>query len=234
MRRLLYKTHIWLGWIVGVQLLLWMLSGLLMSAMPIETVRGEHLRAQPLAAALPVAAYLPPERILADTPADSLTLTRLLERPVYRLERDGRPFALRDALTGAEVRIDKALAAEIAKAHYTGSGGPVSVTWTDAVDAPREFRREVPAFAVRFDEGTFYIHGITGEVVAVRTDRWRLYDLMWGLHIMDWRGREDFNHPLLIGAAALGTLSVLGGIGLLLFRLRRRRRKGGAPAVAPV
>ncbi len=231
MRRILFKTHIWLGWIIGAQLFLWMLSGLLMVAMPIGTVRGDHLRATLTAQPLPGAPFFPPEQILGDAGADTLVLTRLLDRPVYRLERAGKPLGLRDALTGATVEVDDALARQIAAARYAGPGKPVSVQWTAADAAPREFRRDVPAFAVRFDDPEdtiFYVHGITGEVAAVRTDRWRLFDLMWGLHIMDWREREDFNHPLLIAAATLGTVAVAGGIGLLLLRLRRRKR--GAPA----
>ncbi|MFN7400432.1 MAG: hypothetical protein ACK5SX_15550 [Sandaracinobacter sp.] len=93
----------------------------------------------------------------------------------------------------------------------------------------REFHRDKPAIAVRVDDAescVFYVHATTGDIVAVRTDRWCLFDLMWGLHITDWREREAFNHPMLVGAAALGTVSAAGGIGLLLFRLRRR--KGGA------
>lgn len=233
MRRFLQKTHIWLGWIIGIQLFLWMLSGLVMSAMPIEEVRGEYLRAEAELAPLPPADFVPPGSILAQTPAAAVHLTRLLERPVYQLQTAGKVFAVRDALSGEPVLIDAVLARRIAVARYAGAGKPTSVSWTAADAAPREFRREVPAFAVRFDdaEGTvFYVHGLTGDIAAVRTDRWRLFDLMWGLHIMDWREREDFNHPLLIGAAALGTISVAGGIALLLLRLRRR--KGGARAMA--
>ena len=36
------RWHIWLGWLVGVPLLLWTLSGVAMVARPIEEVRGEQ------------------------------------------------------------------------------------------------------------------------------------------------------------------------------------------------
>ena len=36
------KIHKWLALIVGIQLLLWVLGGLIMSWFPIETVRSEH------------------------------------------------------------------------------------------------------------------------------------------------------------------------------------------------
>ena len=42
-----------------------------------------------------------------------------------------------------------------------------------------------------------------GAVLALRTRQWRLFDWMWGLHIMDLSGREDTSHPVLIASAAL-------------------------------
>ncbi len=230
MKRLLFRTHIWLGWIVGAQLFLWMLSGLLMSALPIDEVRGTHLKRDASSGPLAGARYLPPEIVLAQVPeANELVLTRLLDQPVYRVGDDGDPLALFDAVTGAPVRIDAAFAARIASARYAGLGRVAEVRAVPDGQAVREFRRDAPAFAVRFDDAegsVFYVHALTGDIAAVRTDRWRLFDLMWGLHIMDWREREDFNHPLLIAAAALGTITVAGGIALLVLRLRRR--KGGA------
>ena len=43
-RRSLFRYHVWLGWLVGVPLLLWTVSGLVMVARPIETVRGTDLK----------------------------------------------------------------------------------------------------------------------------------------------------------------------------------------------
>ncbi len=231
MRRQLYKIHIWLGWIVGGQLLLWTFSGLVMTWIPIERVRGEHLRTEVPAVPLAIQKYASPADILAGSRAETLVLTRLLDQPVYRLEKGGKPFALKDAETGAPVAIDAALASQIATARYAGVGKVETVSFTAPDAAPREFRREVPAFAVHFDDddGTvFYVHGITGDIAAVRTDTWRFYDFFWGLHIMDWQERDDFNHPLIIGAALLGTVAIGCGIALLVMRLRFRRQKRGA------
>ncbi len=236
MRRMLFRTHIWLGWIIGGQLFLWMLSGLVMTALPIERVRGAHLKQDLPPRPLIGAQFLPPEIALAQAPAATeLSLAHLLDRPVYRLADNGKPIALVDAISGEPVRIDQALAVQIASASYAGTGHVAGVRRVSDGTAVREFRRDAPAYAVRFDDpegSVFYVHALTGDIAAVRTDRWRLFDLMWGLHIMDWREREDFNHPLLIGAAALGLVTVTGGGALLLFRLRRR--KGGALPVAQV
>jgi hypothetical protein len=235
MKRFLFRSHIWLGWLIGGQLLLWMLSGLLMTAMPITEVRGEHLKAPEQT--LPIAGVvglLPPEALLARTGprADGLLLRVLEGRPVYLLLEGSEPVALFDARTGSPVRIDEEGAARIAASRHAKRPTVLSVARVDQHAPPLEFRRNSPAFAVRLQDNensVFYIHAISGDLLAVRTDRWRLFDLMWGLHIMDWRGREDMNHPLLVGAAALGLLGVVGGIALLVSRATRRR---GAPRLA--
>jgi hypothetical protein len=48
------------------------------------------------------------------------------------------------------------------------------------------------------------------------------------LHTMDYGGRDDFNHPLLIGFAALGLTAVLSGWSLWIVRLWRRARHSTA------
>jgi hypothetical protein len=228
MRRFLHRTHIWLGWIIGGQLFLWMLSGLVMTALPIGEVRGEHLRREAPARLLAgLSGLAPPEALLqqAGPKGDGLLLKWLGDTPVYLLLDGKEPRALLDARTGAPIRIDATRAAGIALNAHVGAPRVDSVVQIDPANPPLEFRRDAPAFAVRFDDGegsTFYVHAISGEILAVRTDRWRLFDLMWGLHIMDWRGREDMNHPLLFGAAALGLAGVTGGIALLLLRQSRR------------
>ena len=55
----LAKWHIWLGWLIGVPLLMWTLTGLVMVSRPIDEVRGEHLRAEVVERALPQALALP-------------------------------------------------------------------------------------------------------------------------------------------------------------------------------
>ncbi len=230
MRRFLRRVHVWLGWIIGLQLLLWTLSGLVMTAMPIAQVRGEHLRrpaaTPPLTAATGLIA---PEALLerAGADGDTLTLRWLAGQPMWELRAEGRPARLFDARSGAPLVLDAATIAALARARYAGKGRLAGIERVDPAAIPLEFRRDTPAWVARFDdrEGTrFYLAADTGELLAVRTARWRLFDLMWGLHIMDLKRREDMNHPLLVGAAVLGLASVLGGLALLVWRVRRPGR----------
>ena len=69
-------------------------------------------------------------------------------------------------------------------------------------------------------------------MTARRNDRWRVFDFFWMLHVMDYRERENFNHPLLISMAGLALATVLAGLVLLVIRVRRsilvQRSKGRA------
>jgi hypothetical protein len=56
-----------------------------------------------------------------------------------------------------------------------------------------------------------------------------VFDFLWMLHIMDFQTRDDFHHPLLQIAAALGLIVALGGVVLWalttpVFRSRPRVR----------
>ena len=64
----------------------------------------------------------------------------------------------------------------------------------------------------------------SGEVKAVRTTSWRIFDLLWALHIMDYQDRDDFNHWLLTGMAILGLFTVFSGLILFLVTQIRKFR----------
>ncbi len=51
-RATLRRWHMWLGWLVGVPMLFWTVSGLVMVARPIEEVRGTALLREPAPLAL--------------------------------------------------------------------------------------------------------------------------------------------------------------------------------------
>jgi uncharacterized iron-regulated membrane protein len=222
-----YRIHIWLSWIVGLQILLWVASGLFMALSPIETVRGEHLRRDPPRLDLRSAAGVrPPAEVLRaeKRPVERLVLKTWLGQPTYELHYAGGRAALVDARTLERVSPLTQSGAEMAaRAAYRLDRPIAEIVRVDAGDVPLDFRRDEPAWRVRFatqSGAVFYVSAETGEVLAVRTTRWRLYDFMWGLHIMDWGGRENFNSPWLVAFSALSLLSVVAGAVLLFIRRR--------------
>ncbi|HVR92119.1 MAG TPA: PepSY domain-containing protein [Novosphingobium sp.] len=214
------RWHIWLGWAVGVPLLLWTASGLFMAARPIEQVRGEDLRAVPV----PVAG----STLTFPKLAGSITKVTLVGQPAQPVwivtGGDGQPHRYA-ARTGVPLgAVSEAEARAIAAATFTGKAQLTRMQRLSAAQAPLDLRRPRPSWQASFADGThLYIDASTGEVLALRTRWWRIYDFMWGLHIMDLQTREDTSHPILILFAALAVVGSIFGT-TLLFRRRKARR----------
>ncbi|MBL8774199.1 MAG: PepSY domain-containing protein [Phenylobacterium sp.] len=237
MLRVSTQIHKWLGLVVGLQVLAWVAGGLVMTAIPIERVRGEHHLARFQADALPaegLVSYAAAAARLGVTPVEA-TLKSTLRGPLWVLkDADGRTHVA-DAATGNHVTaLPQAEARFLAGAQYQGQGKPVAVRWF--AEPPQEAGRRGPLWAVDFDDAEktrFYVSPETGEVVSRRSDVWRFYDFFWRLHILDFRTGEDFNHPLIIAAAALSLPMAVTGLIILVIRLARdlkglrRRRAAG-------
>lgn len=220
--RLSTWLHKWVALAVGVQVLFWVTGGLVMTAIPIETVRSEHhvrpASPSPLPqaslASLPGAAEAVGEISRAElktTPrGPAWVLTPVKGEAVVVSAATGRPFG---PMTSAE-------AARLAAAAYVGEGRPGPARYLAA--PPQETGRDTPLWRVDFDDRertTFYISPETGEVVTRRSAVWRFYDFFWRLHIMDLENGEDFNHPLLVGVTFLTLTIVFTGFILLWIRL---------------
>lgn len=217
----LARWHIWLGWIVGLPLLIWTVTGLFMVARPIEEVRGNHLRAEPAEEVLPAGAVVLPR---LDRPVLSLTITSEQGEPVTRAAFADGSMARFDRSGAALPLIDESAARKMVAAQVRGGDRVAAVTLFGADRVPFDFRRPMPVWQLVLQDGTHvYVGQQSGRIEAVRTRWWRVFDFMWGLHILDPQTREDTSHPLLIAAAALSLVGVMFGA-ILLFRRRRRAR----------
>ncbi|MAC39923.1 MAG: hypothetical protein CMF76_05450 [Maricaulis sp.] len=222
--RLMSQIHLWLGIAIGIQVMLWLISGLVMVLWPIETVRGEHLRHAEAEMAIDwTGEALPLSAILADqdTAVLSARTGRLAGRAVWRLETAEGPQMV-DARTGEDLTpVDEDLAREIALERYAGRGALTEQVRIET--PPREAGLAVPAWRFEFgpeDPATLYINSRTGELRAVRTTLWRVYDVFWGLHIMDWSTRENFNSWWIKATSVLAILFGLAGVVLTVYRIR--------------
>lgn len=227
MNRRLYAIHRWISAVALLQLAIWVVSGFFFALVPMKRVKGtpvEGANTAPLDAADPLVS---PNVALAKlAPLGAVTKLELVGTPggpVYRAKVGGARYRI-DARSGEPRPVDEREAREIAQRDQPGSPTVRDVARIER-DAEIEYRdRPLPAWRVRLadDAATVvYVDAVTGEVTARRNDVWRVYDFLWSLHIMDYRGRESFNHPLLIAAACLGMLTVASGAALWMLRIVR-------------
>ena len=223
--RTLAKWHIWLGWLVGVPIVMWTATGLFMVAKPIEEVRGEHLRAPVEAAPL-----------ILD---DSLIANQEAQLREMRVTmQNGRAVAIVTTLDGMVSRydmesgdpiasLDAATARALVEERIVGGHAIESVNLFQPDNVPFDFRRPIAVWQVALVDGTHvYVGRDTGEIEAVRTRWWRWFDFAWGLHIMDLSEREDTSHPILILFAALSLIGATMG-SILMFRRRKTKLSRG-------
>lgn len=230
----LRKSHKWIGLLIAIQFLLWMSSGVVMSLLDADKVRGREFRVPAPAVQPWPADAMPVDAVVAASARQVMTVSSswLLQQPVYRLASDKANWMV-SARDGKPVVLDAALATRIAQASYSGSARPVGarlLTYTLETRAHKE-----PVWRVDFsdaDDTSVYVSANTGNVLEHRNSTWRLFDFFWMLHIMDYWERANFNNPLLVGSAVFGLLMSLSGVWLLFasFRLaefvpQRLRRK---------
>jgi Na+-transporting NADH:ubiquinone oxidoreductase subunit NqrF len=128
---------------------------------------------------------------------------------------------LRRADTGLRFTPDESLVRGLAQQRYKGSSSITSIV--HHASETLEARDAGPVWSVRFDdprETTLYFSAADGRFVAARNDTWRLFDVFWMLHTMDYRGRDNFNNPLVIFAGTGALWLALSGF-ILLFRAFR-------------
>lgn len=224
MKRWMRSLHKWAGLILALQFVLWMASGLVMSLLDHEAVAGSKHRVElkPSPKAWPAGQLAPSQAVAAaGRPVEGLEATWLREQPVYRLN-DRASVWLVAAADGRPVQVDAAIASAIAAADYVGEGAPEPPERLEL--ATLEARGHGgPIWRVPFgdaDDTTLYVSAWDGRILERRNRSWRLFDVFWMLHIMDYTGRKNFNNPLVIMAASGGLWIALSGIWLLFTSFR--------------
>jgi hypothetical protein len=199
--------HKWIGLVIGLQLLLWTLSGAMMAILPMEEVAGGNVREMPNVQLVSATdGWSAVRQQLGNAAVTSVSLRSLLEKPVFEI---GTPGGVRlfDATTAKPVLIEAQLAQKIASAAYPGTARVRTVqALSELTLAVRE--HELPIWRVDFaDEKntSYYVSASTGILLERRNDTWRVWDFFWMLHIMDYAKRTSFNHPViwLFGFAAV-------------------------------
>jgi len=101
---------------------------------------------------------------------------------------------------------------------------PIEVKLIQEQARGSEYRgKKLPIFKVTsIDENNeninIYLDVYSGKIVAIRSNQWRIWDLMWGFHIMDWVDRDNIDNLLLKIFSFLALLTSISGIFLFFKR----------------
>jgi len=224
--KIIRKFHRWASIILGVQVLFWVAGGLVMSVLPIDQVRGNHLvndRGQ-TPVALSSAAGL--SRVLNNQSKYSSVAAFDNSDFRYFVVSENESEIYLDATTGDKLpQLDEQTAIKLAQRYLVDSTDVKAATLA-TFDSPDTRGIDHSVWRIEFDDAiatTLYLHPNAGHLIRVRSNLWRIFDFVWMLHIMDYDERTDFNHPLLIIFACSALLFVLAGMALLIDMLRRQR-----------
>ena len=234
---------------MALQIIAWMASGLYFAVFPIETIRGEHLTTESDSpdpgdfddlVPVWVAWNNVTVQLGAEVSVQDISLQARDGKTWFRISGSvgGEPFVrLVDGFSGQvapQIGADEAV--RIAQSRLVVAGTVDSVEWVMETEKGSEIRgRALPVWRVTFSEPeslSLYLDPWTGDIVARRTTRWRIFDFLWMLHIMDFDAREDFNTTLLQIAAALGLFIAVTGVifwCMTTTLFRRRRKRSAAP-----
>ena len=221
------KTHKWIALIVGAQALIWVVSGLYMTAIHIDYIHGDHLVVAKKPEPLMEAAIKPLNQPFLGKLGviKSIKLSRINGKNLYLINADEKLVRVDAESLAILPEFDDQMIKQIALSYYAGSAQISAISLLEQ-HPPELGSRPQPVWQVTFDdwlESTLYFNAQTGELRSKRSNLWRWFDFLWMLHIMDYESRADINNWLLRAAASLGTLLAISGIGLLVYSFRQDR-----------
>ena len=220
MKFLVRNIHKYLSFLISIQLLLWTVSGIYFAFNKIENVRGEQYREEPNGKVDFSKLNLEIDGAQNIRVTDRMDQQILVVDGIY-----GREYL---DFYGKDVQQLNAEEAKTLSAKHT-SLIPESVELVTENIVGSEFRgRALPIYRVKSvnDVGesiNVYLNVYTGEVEAVRSVQWQIWDLMWGFHIMDWETRDDIDNLLLKIFSILALISSITGV-LLFFKVDVRNK----------
>lgn len=219
------KLHKWIGLLIGIQVFIWVLSGLMISLLDPAKVSGARWSGASAGQhALSFENLLELDALpsaLTDG-AISIDLVSGHRGIVYDITRPDGVHRV-NATTGLPLEIPEPEARRLALDDFTGNG---SITTVETGMAPDLETRDHdgPFWRVNFSDAantSYYISRGTGEILERRNSYWRIRDVFWMLHIMDYSGREDFNNALVILIALVAIWLGLSGFILLFYSFNR-------------
>ena len=224
--------HKWLGLFVGIQILIWLASGLYMVVVHIDFIHGDPLvKNMQETVTVPAMGQLSMAGLMARyQDAVQISLRTVMGKTFYTVTTTDNRYLV-DTDTGEIVSpLAEETAREIARYHFAGEATVVSASLITS-NPPMEIKtRRLPLWRIDFDDRfstSFYIDPYNGTQVTRRHQYWRIFDFLWMLHIMDYQERSDAHNLLLLTAQVTGLTFAVSGLWLLFYSFSGRRKKDG-------
>ena len=220
MKFLVRNIHKYLSFLISIQLLLWTVSGIYFAFNKIENVRGEQYREEPN-----FNVDFSKLNFQIDGAQNIRVIDRMDEEILVVDGIYGREYLNFEGKNVQQLKVEEAKTLSAKQTSLI----PESVELITENTIGSEYRgRALPIYRVKSvnDVGesiNVYLNVYTGEVEAVRSNQWRIWDLMWGFHIMDWETREDIDNLLLKIFSILALISSITGV-LLFFKVDVRNK----------
>jgi len=201
---------------LGIQFLIWSISGAYMVIFDIDYIHGDSLvvnhqtkiDADKISYSLSALRGQYPE-------AKNIAIDVYIDQVVYRFSQFEQKYVVNASNGESLSPLDADDAIKAAKHYYSGEGGVAHVELI-TTNPPFELsRRALPAWRVNFNDfgsPSIYVSAQTGKLVGKRHEFWRIFDLMFSLHVMDYE-EEDPSNQLLFWFTLFAIIaSVFGGI----------------------
>ena len=210
------NIHKYLSFFISLQLLLWTVSGIYFSFNKIELVRGEQYR-------LPSSFSLNLDQLKGnfENISNFDVVNRVDQQILIISDSSGRKYLDTNGNPVSMLTVEQAKLT----VKENSTLNPIDVFLIDQERNGSEYRgRELPLYQVlslNKDQKSInvYVNPYSGKIVAIRSLQWKIWDLMWGFHIMDWQTRDNINNFLLKVFSILALISSVSGV-LLFFRFR--------------
>ena len=205
------KAHRYLGIFLGIQFLMWTISGMYFSWTDIDEIHGDQFKKEkPKQASFKN--LMGTAQLKTLQPIQTLELLEIAKEPYYWINET----TLYNAKTGDEKKaVTKEEAQQVANRYMLSDLKISGIELIENVGDHHEYRgRPLPAYEISYETPQHlkaYVAIENGAFQTVRHRDWRWFDFLWMTHTMDYQGRDNFNTLLLRAFSLLGLITVLSG-----------------------
>ena len=229
------KIHRFTGYLVFIQVVLWIAGGLVFSLIPFDTlVKGGAVISPPDTPSFPADWMETAGEPLASLGSVTALRSHNSSQGILLEAQVGDETHWLRLADGSRVETPSAeTVTAYADQIYSGPGEHLATRYLQELDSSvfglvKELYGRKDVWQVRYDDGAstrLYFDGQTGRYLTVRNDYWVLFDAMWRLHIMDYSQGENFNNWFLRLFSVLAIVFALSGVVLIINALRRVARR---------